>query len=126
MAVNFIPNRADIPFWRGDGLVFDVTVTSEGVAVDLTTYDIWCTGKRNLSESDADAVFQVTKTAGDIVISGAGNNVATITVPASDTVGLTVPLTLYYDVQIKAPAGQPITVAWGQLAIGQDVTRAIV
>ena len=126
MAVNFIPNRADIPFWRGDGLVFDVTVTSEGAAVDLTTYDIWCTGKRNLSESDADAVFQVTKTAGDIVISGAGNNVATITVPASDTVGLTVPLTLYYDVQIKAPAGQPITVAWGQLAIGQDVTRAIV
>lgn len=126
MAVNFIPNRADIPFWRGDGLVFDVTVTSEGAAVDLSTYDIWCTGKRALSESDADAVFQVTKTAGDIVISGAGNNVATITVPASDTVGLTVPLTLYYDVQIKAPAGQPITVAWGQLAIGQDVTRAIV
>lgn len=126
MAVSFVPNRTDISFWRGDGLVFDCTITSEGAAVDLTTYDIWCTGKRNLSESDADAVFQVTKTAGDIVISGAGNNVATITVPASDTVGLTVPLTLFYDVQIKAPAGQPITVAWGQLAIGQDVTRAIV
>jgi len=126
VAVSFVPSRQDISFWRGDGLVFDCTITSEGAAVDLTTYDVWCTGKRNLNEADVDAVFQVTKDAGDIVISGAGNNIATITVPAADTVGLTVPLTLFYDVQIKAPAGQPITVAWGQLSIGQDVTRAIV
>jgi hypothetical protein len=78
-----------------------------------------------LSDADADAVFQVTKAAGDIAVSGAGNNIATVTVPASDTSTLTVPLTLFYDVQIKAPTGQPITVAWGQLSIGQDVTRAI-
>jgi hypothetical protein len=126
VAVSFVPTRQDIAFWRGDGLVFTCTITSEGVAVDVSTYDIWCTGKRNLSEADVDAVFQVTKTAGDIVVSGAGNNIATITVPASDTVALTAPLSLFYDVQIKAPAGQPITVAWGQLTIGQDVTRAIV
>lgn len=126
MVVNFVPSRQDIPFWRGDGLVFDCTITSDGVPVDLSSYAIWCTGKRNLADLDADAVFQVTKLGGGITISGASNNIAHIVVPASATSGLTVPLTLFYDVQIKATTGQPITVVWGQLSIGQDVTRAIV
>lgn len=116
---------ADIgPFKRGDSIPFDVTITLDGVALDLTNYDIWATGKRQLSDADVDAVFQVTKAGGAIVVSGAGNNIARVTIPGSSTASLTANTTLFYDVQIKSPTGLITTVADGRLTITLDVTRA--
>lgn len=111
---------------RGDTNVFEATVTLSGVALDISAYDIWCTAKYSKADLDANALFQVTKAAGEITVGGVGNNVATIAVPASDTVALTVDVTVFYDIQIQAPGGQITTVANGTMLIGRDVTRTIV
>lgn len=110
---------------RGDSFLFTTTITLNGVALDVSGYDIWCTAKYNKDDTDLAALFQLTKLAGDIVVGGAGNNIATTTIPASDTIALTVDVVVFYDVQIKSVAGQVTTVAEGTLTISKDVTRAI-
>lgn len=110
---------------RGDTNVFDATVTLSGSPLDVSAYDIWCTAKYSKDDADVDALFQVTKTAGEITVGGASNNVATIAVPAADTVALLVDVVVFYDIQIQAPGGQITTVANGTMTISKDVTRAI-
>lgn len=112
------------PTKRGDNVKFDVTVTLDGAPVDLTTYSVWCTGKRQLSDADVDAIWQVTKAGGQITITGAGNNIARVNVPGSNTAVLTDNTTLFYDVQIKSAGGDIATVADGRVTITLDVTRA--
>lgn len=112
------------PFKRGDAIKFSVTITQGGVALDVSAYSIWCTGKVNLDDLDAAAVFQVTKAGGQITVTGAGNNVANVTIPGSATSSLTDDINLFYDVQIKSPGGDINTVADGRMQIRKDVTRA--
>lgn len=108
---------------RGDTFTFDVTVTLAGAALDLTTYGITSTGKTNLSDTDAQAIYQVTKTGGGITVTGAGNNVARVVIPAAATSGMTTNATIWYDCQIKLGANV-YTVALGRLSIYLDVTVA--
>ena len=110
---------------RGDTNVFAATITIASVALDVSAYDIWCTAKYNKDDLDINALFQVTKAAGAIVVSGAGNNIATITVAASLTLALTTDVSVFYDVQIKSPGGVVTTVAEGTMLISKDVTRAV-
>ena len=112
------------PYKRGDSIRFDVNVTQGGAALDLSTYDIWCTGKRNLDDADVDAVFQVTKAGGQITVVGAGNNIARVNIPGTSTSSLTEDITLFYDVQIKSLTAEISTVADGRMQIRKDVTRA--
>lgn len=112
------------PVARGDNVKFNVTVTLDGNALDLTNYSIWCTGKRSLDDLDADAIWQVTKAGGNITVTGSGNNIAQVNVPGSNTAVLTEAVTLFYDVQIKSPGGDIDTVASGRVNITLDVTRA--
>lgn len=110
---------------RGDSNIFTATVTVAGVALDVSAYDIWCTAKYNKDDTDLQALFQVTKTSGAIVVGGAGNSVATITIAASLTLALTTDVTVFYDVQIKSVPGVITTVAEGTMLISRDVTRAV-
>lgn len=112
------------PFKRGDTIRFSVTITQGGASLDVSAYDIWCTGKRQLSDLDASAVFQVTKAGGQITVTGAGNNIAQVSVPGSSTSSLTDNATLFYDVQIKSPGGEITTVSEGRMSVLLDVTRA--
>ena len=120
---NLAPPRTDVAIWRGDGFPFDVVVTNSdtGAAYPLTGHTIWCTFKRQLSDLDSAAVWQGTASGGAITITG---NTARVVVPGSAFVLLTEPTTLYFDVQIQAPGGQPQTVVWGTALIQLDVTRA--
>lgn len=113
------------PVRRGDTIEFEVTVTDRvtGAAVDLSTYSIWCTGKRALADTDANAVFQVTKAAGDITVGGSANNVIAVTIPPSATVDFTANVRLFYDVQVQSVAGKISTVAQGMMSVVLDVTR---
>ena len=112
------------PRKRGDNIQFDVLVTLDGAALDISAYSIWCTGKRQLSDLDASAIWQVTKAGGEITVVGTGNNIARVNVPAALTAVLTENVTLFYDVQIKSGAGVVSTVADGRIAITLDATRA--
>lgn len=110
---------------RGDTNRIDATVTIEGVPLNISAYDIWCTAKYDKADTDLQALFQVTKAAGAIVVSGVDNNIAEITIAASLTSALTTDVRVFYDVQIKSAGGQITTVAEGTMTISRDVTRAV-
>lgn len=112
------------PYKRGDNIRFDVNITQGGAALDVSAYDIWCTGKRDIDDADVDAVFQVTKAGGQITVTGAGNNIARVNIPGASTSALTEDVNLFYDVQIKSGTGEITTVADGRMQIRKDVTRA--
>ena len=107
--------------YRGDTYYFTATVVVAGQPVDLTAYSIWCTGKRAIEDADADAVFQLTKGAG-IVVTGASNNIAQMTILPAMTSGFTAPTDVMIDVQIEVN-GIVSTVATDTLLVMQDVTR---
>lgn len=123
------PPRQDLRVLRGDGIRFQITVTNSqtGAPVDLSSCAIWCTAKRNIADTDAQAVFQVKKTDGSITVSGAGNNIAQVVIPAALTAPLVTSETLFYDVQIKGAAvgDEPQTVVLGMMTVLLDVTRAV-
>jgi hypothetical protein len=118
---------SDLYTRRGDTVVFSITVTDRttGGPIDLTGYSIWCTAKSSLSDPDSAAVFQLTRSSGDIEVTGAENNVIRVTIPAAATVGFTGNRVLFYDVQIRSPSGRVTTVVDGKMFVVQDVTRAI-
>ena len=115
----------NLSFIRGDTNVFFATVTLAGAPLDLSTYDIWCTAKYSKDDVDIAALFQVTRTAGDITIGGSGNNVATVTIGHSLTSALVADTTVYYDIQIEEQTTHQIsTVVDGQITITRDITQA--
>jgi hypothetical protein len=106
---------------------FQVKTDAEPNGANTTTWGkAWITGKRKLSETDAEAVFQIT------TLSGGG-----IT-PLDLTVGLyqgVIPIaalkalpnrlsTLYVDIQILDPAGVPWTVEAGTMVVWPEATLA--
>jgi hypothetical protein len=106
---------------RGDTTEFDVTLTdSDGDALNLAGLTLTFTAKRRPTDTDADAVFQKTNGAGIAVTSESGG-LATVTVDAADTEGLTFTRSLHWDLQVEA-AGEVQTPLSGLLAIADDIT----
>lgn len=115
--------------FRGDSLVFELTVTEDdGSRRNLQNDDLWMTAKYYKSDPDSAAVFQVSKSGGQITLqtqSGATLGKADIVVPESATSSLTKQVRLWYDVQVRSTSpARTFTVAHGWLTIKQDITRA--
>lgn len=120
---------ADQPFqdftfemWRGDTEVFDAAITVAGAAVDITGCSLKFTAKRSLSDTDADAVFQLV-TPVEIAITNGPGGLCQINVASADTSGLLVPTLCYCDLQLVDTLGNVSTTATGTLLIKVDVTR---
>lgn len=117
--------------FRGDSLILDVEVTYKSggstVPLDLSSGKMWMTAKNKYTDSDVDAVFQVSSP-GDITITDALAGKARIVVPGSATTGLAfgtdaTPIQLVYDIQVKTSLGIVQTVATGKITILPDVTE---
>lgn len=108
--------------WRGDTEAFDAAVTLSGVAVDITGCSLKFTAKRSVSDTDADAVFQLV-TPTEIVITNGPAGLCTINVASLDTSALLVPTLCYCDLQLVDTLGNVSTTTTGTLMIKVDVTR---
>lgn len=114
---------------RGDDEVLDsVAYQGDGITpLDLTGATIWCTGKIDPADIDANALWQKTNgTGGAITITDALNGVfETVIVPA-DTDALTAETTVFFDIQVRTSAGKVHTVDWGAITVNTawDITRA--
>lgn len=109
---------------REDWLVLSVTVTRGGVAIDLTNAKAWMTAKREVTDSDGQAVFQKTELDG-IVISAPTTGVMVITVVEADTSGVDKEgERLVYDVQVKEASGRISTPLRGVLDVLPGTTDA--
>lgn len=72
---------------RGTTEYRDFAITTDGEATNLTGYTQWFTVKRRLSDADADAVFQLTDSAGITTVSAVGGT-GYLTVLPEHTEGL--------------------------------------
>lgn len=104
--------------------------TNPLVPVDLTGAKIWMTAKKNLSDVDAKAVFQITTPTDIHIDADPTTGRAVIVVPASSTTSLVFPkdaaqIELFYDVQVKTQTGIVQTVSAGKLILTEDVTDAV-
>lgn len=113
--------------FRGDTVVFELTVVRQNALADLSQGQWWCTGKwfRD-SVSDADALFQVSATPttqGSITNPSAGVLHITLT-PAASSALPAQDSPVQMDVQWREPTGEVWTIASGTLTFRADVTRA--
>lgn len=108
---------------RGDTYKFNATIVLNGSPVDLTGGVVRMTAKWSLSDSDSDAVFQVSSATGGIVITSATAGEISVTIAAD----LTEPLPsrkveLPYDIQFVNSVSEVYTVLYGTLLIVPDAT----
>jgi len=106
----------EITIYRGDRHSITVTVTDADAAFDLTDYTMTLTCKKNLSDTDAQAQFQV---AAVITTPATGIGVITL-LPTHTTIE---PGNYYYDIQINSGTTLVYTVVTSTLTIGYDITR---
>jgi hypothetical protein len=109
--------RMDV--YRGDTIDLDIAVFKDGAALDISGGSITVTLKDSLADADADALAQVAAT-----ITSAAGGLATATIPASATDGLTDDTLLYADAQYTNAAGKKKTVKFWEIYVTRDVTRA--
>lgn len=112
---------------RGDTPVWDLAVLdTNGDPFNLTGYTIRMTAKTDIDDTDADAVFQLSTTTGEIVITNAAGGLATIQPERSSTNTLTTDITVYCDVQIADDGAPDVTytvVPTWTMRIVRDITR---
>ncbi len=106
---------------RGDSRNPKITILDgDGAAIDVSAATIKFTVRL---AADDTLAFQKTSTAGEIVVSGASDNIATVTITAADTAAMTVGRKNYnWDLEVTLASGHVITPVSGPLTIQQDQT----
>jgi len=124
LIANLTMQRGDTPTWRIP--IFEsVDSVPTATPFNLTGYKIWMTAKRELADSDAQAVFQITSDAGQIVLVGpATDGLIDVTPLPASTLALTADTTLKYDIQIANATGTRVyTVRKGELLVELESTQ---
>lgn len=110
---------------RGDTYSFRVTITQNGEAVDITGGSFTMTAKWEITDADANAVFQKTSPSGGIVLTTPASGVITVTLDPADTNSLPLhKVSLFYDIEFIDSSGDVYTVLYGTLSVVPDVTLA--
>lgn len=107
------------PLYRGDSREYSLVFTdSKGAVIDITGWKVYFTLKQNHLIEDGEAVIKKDITNHEAPKEGKTK----IVLAPSDTDNLK-PGNYFYDVQIKKPNGDVVTVVRGSLKIEPDVTR---
>ena len=104
-----------LQFYRGDGFSRVFTLKVDGMAQDITGWTVYLTGKKDLADSDANALFQKKNT-----VHGPGTGQTTFALDKDDT-DIEPEEGYWYDIQYLPPDGDPMTVR-GKFNVYQDVT----
>lgn len=112
-------NNLDLTAKRGDTLVLRLTITENGVAVNITAWTFWLTIKTKETDADVSAVIQKKVTSH----TDPTNGKTAIIASASETDVLLGKY--FYDVQYKDDAGVIVTPVSGIINFTRDITRSI-
>ena len=124
LIANLTMQRGDTPTWRIP--VFEsLNGAPTATPFDLTGYKIWMTAKREWTDTDAQAVFQITSVGGQIVLVGpAADGLIDVTPLPASTLSLVADTTLKYDIQIANATGTRVyTVRKGELLVELESTQ---
>lgn len=98
--------------YRGDTVTIDFTVTEDGSPFDLSGSIVRFIGKRNFSDTDANAVFQVT---------------CTLTTPANGECSAEIQIntveTLYVELEYTKGSTVKTLKQWGSLEVSPDLRQ---
>ena len=108
----------NLEMFRGDTKTINLTVSSNGVAVNLTGATVRLTVKTSVTDEDVAAVLQKTVTTHTVPLDGE----TSIVIAPADTNAVT-PAVYVYDVQLKQSSGAISTLLFGEFRINADVTR---
>ncbi len=108
----------DIDVYQGDDKKIKLTVTDEsGTAIDISSYEIYFTVKKNIDDSDSDAVYSF-----DMGVGTDGEDgVITFWIERADTSGLDAG-TYVYDIQWKDTDSKVKTLIVGDFNVKKEVT----
>ncbi len=116
----------NLTMFRGDTPSFNLVITTDGAARNISTDSLRMTAKYSTYDADNAAVFSKTIGSGITIVSGAGGT-ATVLLSKTDT--NTLPgqiVTLFYDIQLSPSGNVPVfTIAWGTLTILPDVSITV-
>lgn len=108
---------------HSEDFTFDATISLSGEVVNLDGATLYLTAKWQYSDTDADAIFQLTNGSG-ITVTNPGAGAISITIPTSATSSLPYALLrLPYDllvITLSGTRGYPLR---GTLIISPNVTR---
>ena len=124
LIANLTMQRGDTPTWRIP--VFEsLNGAPTATPFDLTGYKIWMTAKREWTDTDAQAVFQITSVGGQIVLVGpAADGLIDVTPLPASTLSLVADTTLKYDIQIANATGTRVyTVRKDELLVELESTQ---
>ena len=109
---------------RGDTRAFPlIAKRQDNSIIDLTGAVVWFTAKRSPTDSDADAIFQLSSAGAGITIDDAEAGLMTATVDPADTSALSATVhTLVYGVQVVEADDTVTTTQSGPLIVSPDVT----
>lgn len=103
---------------------FDIAITEDEVPVNLTGGILYFTAKWTPTDTDAQAVFQLTSPSTGITFLSASGGTANITIPKSSTSTLPYHDTILdYDLKFVDASSQAFTVMRGKLNVLYNVTR---
>jgi len=98
------------------------TDTANSIPKNVSTWEFFMTVKTNPDDPDASAVITIDPS--DVTVTGTGNNVVTITIPASDN--NIDARSYYYDIQAKKADATIQTIFQGFYIVVQDQTDRII
>ena len=112
--------------WRGSvSFKLEVTNKEDGKPIDLSAaQQIWFTVKSSINDADNAAVIQVTKTGGDITVTGDDKNIINV---AANDIGSdlqNIAASLVCDCKCKTATGYMQVLAKGTLNIVPVITQA--
>lgn len=113
---------------RGDGDKYLITVTQDGVAVDISNnVTLWYTAKKKMTDADAVALIRKDSLGvngqGGITITDGAHGQAELELVLADTESFTATTKLFHDMQYQRVSESAHTLFTGVLTILLDVTR---
>lgn len=116
--------EANLEMVKGSTAVYTLTVTTDGVAFDLTGCEVIFTAKYDYTDVDNSAVFQL-KVGTGVTLTTPASGIATITISAARTANLpNREVLLVFDVKV-VDATIPYVVARGTLTVRPQVGVAV-
>lgn len=110
--ISTLPTQVDLELYRGDAWALPVTITTGGVALNLTGYTL--TAQVRASESAS------TSTSITVTVTNAATGQVRLSLTAAQTRDL--PASGVWDLQ-WATSGDPTTLLAGRVTVSGDVTR---
>lgn len=112
--------QRNLTFDDGDDFPYIITLSRSGSPLDLTGYTFYFTVKKNLDDTDAEAVFKKIVTS----ISNPTQGVVTIDVDRADTLNQT-PGEYFYDIKFQDASNKVRTVVEGKFTLTKSATQEV-